>query len=142
MRGSRPKAQARKEPKRSQYPVTLTPEERRMNQEAEASLDRKEVKRRAGREPPGLPGEPELPGVEDGIKVIEAWNLGFRLGNVLKYIRRNGDKGDRIQNLQKARWYLDREIAALEATERTSDPDPQPTSIQKQEVNASYREID
>jgi hypothetical protein len=63
------------------------------------------------------------------IKVIEAWQLGFRLGNVLKYIRRNADKGDRLQNLQKARWYLDREIAALEFDERTSPPNPQPTSI-------------
>jgi hypothetical protein len=68
----------------------------------------------------------------EAIKVIEAWQLGFRLGNVLKYIRRTGDKGDRIQNLQKARWYLDREIAAVErdeaneriANERTSDPKP------------------
>lgn len=45
------------------------------------------------------------------IKVIEAWGLGFCLGNVLKYISRAGEKGDRIEDLKKARWYLDREIS-------------------------------
>lgn len=67
----------------------------------------------------------------EAIKVIEAWNLGFRLGNVLKYIRRAQHKDNLLQNLQKARWYLDLEIADLEASTRTSQPDPQPTSIQQ-----------
>jgi hypothetical protein len=69
----------------------------------------------------------------EAIKVIEAWNLGFRLGNVLKYIRRAQHKDNLLQNLQKARWYLDREIAALEATERTTRSDSQSASIQTQE---------
>lgn len=47
------------------------------------------------------------------IKVIEAWGLGFRLGNAVKYIGRPG-KDNYLQDLKKARWYLDREIAALE----------------------------
>lgn len=47
------------------------------------------------------------------IKVIEAWGLGFHLGNTVKYIRRAGKKGDRLEDLKKARWYLDREIANL-----------------------------
>lgn len=47
------------------------------------------------------------------VKVIEAWGLGFRLGNAVKYIGRPG-KGNYLQDLKKARWYLDREIAALE----------------------------
>ncbi len=51
------------------------------------------------------------------ITVIEGWNLGYRLGNVLKYIARHRSKGATIQDLKKARWYLDREIAALEAVE-------------------------
>ncbi len=50
----------------------------------------------------------------EAIKVIEAWELGFRLGNVVKYIRRVGHKGHTLENLQKARWYLDREIADVE----------------------------
>jgi hypothetical protein len=46
------------------------------------------------------------------IDVIEAWNLNFRLGNALKYIARADDKGDRLNDLRKAAWYLHREIAA------------------------------
>jgi len=44
------------------------------------------------------------------IDVIEAFELNFRLGNAIKYILRAGKKGDRIEDLKKARWYLDREI--------------------------------
>ena len=44
------------------------------------------------------------------ISVIEAWGLGFHLGNVVKYISRAGRKGDALQDLKKARWYLDRLI--------------------------------
>ena len=49
----------------------------------------------------------------EAIKVIEAWNLGFCLGNTLKYISRAGKKDATIQELEKARWYLDREIEKL-----------------------------
>ena len=51
----------------------------------------------------------------EAIKVIEAWDLGFCLGNTVKYISRAGKKGDVIEDLKKARWYLDREIATREA---------------------------
>ncbi len=50
----------------------------------------------------------------EAIKVIEAWNLGFCLGNTVKYISRAGKKDNRLQDLRKAKWYLDREIAKLE----------------------------
>lgn len=50
----------------------------------------------------------------EAIKVIEAWCLGFCLGNTIKYISRAGKKGDVVQDLKKARWYLDREIENLE----------------------------
>lgn len=46
----------------------------------------------------------------EAIKVIEAWGLGFNLGNAVKYVSRAGKKGDRLEDLKKARWYLDREI--------------------------------
>jgi hypothetical protein len=46
----------------------------------------------------------------EAIKVIEAWNLGFCLGNTIKYISRCGKKDDEIQELEKALWYLQREI--------------------------------
>lgn len=44
------------------------------------------------------------------INVIESWKLGFCLGNVVKYIARAEHKGTPIADLEKARWYLDREI--------------------------------
>lgn len=46
----------------------------------------------------------------EAIKVIEAWDLGFCLGNTVKYIARCGKKDNEIQELQKALWYLQREI--------------------------------
>jgi hypothetical protein len=52
------------------------------------------------------------------IKVIEAWGLGFNLGNAVKYISRAGkkDAARLAEDLKKARWYLDREITNLEQT--------------------------
>ena len=53
--------------------------------------------------------------VYEAIKVIEAWSLGFCLGNTVKYIARAGKKSeDELQDLKKARWYLDRRIMTLE----------------------------
>lgn len=51
----------------------------------------------------------------EAVKVIEHWNLGFHLGNAVKYIRRAGHKPgiDPIEDLRKARWYLDRRIEQL-----------------------------
>ena len=49
----------------------------------------------------------------EAIKVIEAWDLGFCLGNTVKYISRAGKKDDIIQELEKALWYLKREIKTL-----------------------------
>jgi hypothetical protein len=49
------------------------------------------------------------------IDVIEAFELNYRLGNAIKYILRAGKKGDASTCLQKARWYLDREIAKRES---------------------------
>jgi rRNA processing protein Krr1/Pno1 len=49
----------------------------------------------------------------EAIKVIEAWGVGFNLGNTLKYISRAGKKDSTIQDLEKALFYLDREIQNL-----------------------------
>lgn len=49
----------------------------------------------------------------EAIKVIEAWGLDFHLGNTVKYISRAGKKDDIIQDLEKALWYLEREIENL-----------------------------
>lgn len=53
-------------------------------------------------------------GVE-AIDVIEAFGLGFNLGNAVKYVLRHRSKGSALEDLRKARWYLDREIATWEA---------------------------
>lgn len=50
----------------------------------------------------------------EAIKVIEAWDMNFNLGNTLKYISRAGKKGSAIEDLKKAAFYLNREIQNLE----------------------------
>lgn len=52
----------------------------------------------------------------EAIKVIEAWNLDFHLGNTIKYISRAGKKVSdlELQDLKKALWYLERKIENLE----------------------------
>jgi len=63
----------------------------------------------------------------EAIKVIEAWDLGFCLGNTVKYIARAGAKvpvsaflteagplRSKVEDLKKAQWYLRREIANTE----------------------------
>ena len=51
----------------------------------------------------------------EAIKVIESWDLNFHLGNVVKYISRAGkkDKNKLKEDLEKAKWYLDRFIGTL-----------------------------
>lgn len=54
------------------------------------------------------------------VKVLAAWGLGFLLGNTVKYISRAGKKGDPsklLEDLKKARWYLDKAIERIEAKE-------------------------
>lgn len=47
------------------------------------------------------------------IKIIESYNLNFSLGNVIKYTLRAGKKINEIEDLEKARWYLERHINNL-----------------------------
>ena len=50
-----------------------------------------------------------------GIECIQITeHMGFNLGNAVKYIWRADLKNDAIEDLKKARWYLDREIAKRE----------------------------
>ena len=56
----------------------------------------------------------------EAIKVIEAWDLGFCLGNTIKYISRAGKKDETIQELEKALWYLKREIKNLKDAKENS----------------------
>lgn len=61
-------------------------------------------------DPVNHPAHYKVGGMET-IDFIEAKNLNYRLGNVVKYITRADHKGDRLESLKKAQWYLDREIA-------------------------------
>ena len=50
-----------------------------------------------------------------GVECIDiAEHMNFCLGNALKYIWRAGLKGDAVEDLKKARWYIDREIERIE----------------------------
>ena len=53
----------------------------------------------------------------EAIKVIEAWELDFHLGNTVKYISRAGkkDTDKELQDMKKALWYLNRKIERLES---------------------------
>jgi len=46
------------------------------------------------------------------IEVVEHFN--FTIGNAIKYLWRSGLKDDAVEDLRKARWYIDREIERLE----------------------------
>jgi hypothetical protein len=52
----------------------------------------------------------------EAIKVIDAWQLGFALGNTVKYISRAGKKNKEkeLEDLKKAVWYLQHHINQLE----------------------------
>ena len=52
----------------------------------------------------------------ESIKVIDAWDLGFSLGNTVKYISRAGKKNKQkeLEDLNKALWYLQHHIQKLE----------------------------
>lgn len=53
----------------------------------------------------------------DGYEVIDiiyAFGLNFNMGNALKYVLRSDLKGNRLQDLKKALWYLQREIEQSE----------------------------
>ena len=48
------------------------------------------------------------------IDVIEAWNLNYSMGCAMKYVARHKHKGSPIEDLQKANWYITREIERLQ----------------------------
>lgn len=78
-------------------------------------------KHKTKREAVNHPAYYKTGGIE-AIDVIEAWNLGFCLGNTVKYISRAGRKSDKIlEDLEKAAWYLNREINSLKSKRRQDD---------------------
>lgn len=63
-------------------------------------------------DPVNHPEHYKVGGIET-IDFIEAKGLSYHLGNVVKYITRADHKGNRLQDLEKAQWYLSREISRL-----------------------------
>ena len=59
----------------------------------------------------------------EAIKVIEAWKLGFCLGNTVKYISRAGKKdvNAELHDLEKAAWYLNREIETIKKSRKMAE---------------------
>ncbi len=55
--------------------------------------------------------------IYEAIKVINAWDLNFELGNTVKYISRAGkkDKSKEIEDCEKALWYLQYHINNLKS---------------------------
>ena len=56
----------------------------------------------------------QAPNGMEAIDIIEGFELGFNIGNAVKYLLRAGRKGDRATDIAKARWYCERELARLE----------------------------
>ena len=63
-------------------------------------------------DPVNNPAHYTVGGIET-IDFIEAKKLGYNLGNVVKYITRSDYKGNKLEDLRKAQWYLTREINSL-----------------------------
>ena len=58
------------------------------------------------------PAHYKVGGIET-IDFIEAKKLNYNIGNVIKYLTRADYKGNKLEDLRKAQWYLTREISAL-----------------------------
>ena len=50
----------------------------------------------------------------EAIDYIESHEMNFNLGNVIKYITRCEYKENKVKDLEKAKWYIDREIAKVD----------------------------
>jgi len=48
------------------------------------------------------------------IDAIEDWDLNFCEGNVIKYVARHRHKIEPLEDLKKAKWYLERLIGKIE----------------------------
>ena len=53
------------------------------------------------------------------IEIIDSWSLGFYEGNIVKYIlRANFKHKNNLNDLEKAKWYLDRKIENLKKEQK------------------------
>jgi predicted DNA-binding transcriptional regulator AlpA len=107
------------------YTYVLMSKARKMDNKIKYSLPsvdelKKQIAERAW-QPPAMAPMPDpvnrpahyTTGGIETIDFIEAKKLGYNLGNVVKYITRADHKGNKLEDLRKAQWYLSREIATL-----------------------------
>lgn len=60
-----------------------------------------------------------------GVECIQVTeHFPFCVGNAIKYLWRAGLKGDAIEDLRKAAWYVEREIQRRELMGPPADPFP------------------
>lgn len=77
----------------------------------------------------------------DAVMVfIEKFNLGFCLGNVVKYVARSPNKGATLRDLEKAEWYLKRAIENL-ALGGTAESPQAKEAINGDSVQVNHRRI-
>jgi hypothetical protein len=102
------------------------PDKIRLPRGSDDLLPRPDLSRGDGQDQENPPRDPAPPIPEDpinpphyrkhpsGIECIEVTeHMMFNPGNAVKYIWRYLDKGDPVENLRKAQWYLEREILRL-----------------------------
>jgi len=84
------------------------------NRMAELQIEMFEPNERVEFKPDAVnhPAHYKVGGIET-IDFIEAKKLGYNIGNVVKYLTRADHKGNRKQDLEKAKWYLERELSTM-----------------------------
>jgi hypothetical protein len=94
--------------------VTDTYKDRMMELAYAATTGRAKIRMEGNRggDPVNNPAHYTVGGIET-IDFIEAKKLNYRLGNVVKYLTRADHKGNKIEDLRKAQWFLEREIESL-----------------------------
>ena len=87
--------------------------EKPMTAKPVSNINKKRTKEKLFSDVVNSPAHYTYGGIET-IDFIEAKQLSYHCGNVIKYVSRAGKKGERLEDLRKAQWYLNREIERLE----------------------------
>ena len=107
--------------------LKMTAKERlEMDERGQMDIDdpygaRKVAKQITEREMVNHPDHYQGSGGMEVIDIIENYDLGFSLGNAIKYILRSNKKGSAKQDLKKAIWYINREMSNLVEEEDCED---------------------
>ena len=77
-----------------------------------------------------------------GIEVIEVTeHLNFNQGNAVKYILRCEHKGKLIQDLEKAIWYLQREVVRIEKARISENDEATRASLSSSNEEVDYKHL-